>query len=223
MKTQENSQKFSLFHDQDESRLKSWHAPYASLLKLYSPVLDFGCGLGIFLEVLAADGAEGHGIDVDPEMARAVRAKGFRASVGSIEELQKLQIDFGAIHLSHVVEHMWGDEVVALIESCFAKLRPGGLIVIRTPNWENINVRHRGFWDDHTHKRPYPVGLLNRLLSDTGFTPVLSGNEPFGWEDSYVIAQKGKVTSCQMELNWMLPDDRVRPKFLARLIRRLGG
>ena len=121
MKAQEGSQKYSLFHDQDESRLKEWHAPYASLLKLYSPILDFGCGLGTFLEALAANGAEGHGLDLDTEMARAVRAKGFDANAGSIEELQKLSLVFGGIHLSHVVEHMWGDEVVTLIESCHAK------------------------------------------------------------------------------------------------------
>lgn len=215
-----NSQKFSLFHDADESRFKSWHSPYATLLKFHSPTLDFGCGLGAFLEALRAVGAEGHGIDLDPDMVRAVCEKGFTACAGSIPELQSLSDVYGSIHCSHVVEHMWGDEVVAFIEACYSKLRPDGLLVIRTPNWANSNVRHGGFWDDHTHKRPYPIAVLNRLLADTGFSPVISGYEPFGWEDSYVIVQKGKVSGCEMKLEWCLPDDRPKPKFIARVFRR---
>ena len=69
-------------------------------------------------------------------------------------------------------------------------LRPGGILVLRTPNWENRWVRERLFWGDHTHTRPYPRELLVRMTSDLGLEEWQSGAEPFGVNDTFVVAAK---------------------------------
>ncbi len=48
---------------------------------------------------------------------------------------------------------------------------------------------------DHTHVRPYPLALLQRLLEDLDFTIQAMGNEPNGWQDLYILARKTSTPS----------------------------
>jgi glycosyltransferase involved in cell wall biosynthesis len=187
--TGSDAQKFSIFHDGNEAALRRWHAPYADAFRGAVRVADVGCGPGYFLDLLRERALTGFGIDIDPDMVAAARRRGPEAIAGDHLTLATMPAAFGGVHLSHVIEHVWGDEAVALLEASKAALTPGGILIVRTPNWGNAEVRHGGFWLDHTHKRPYPRELLEKLLADLGFTVVQSGYEPSGWQDTYVVAQ----------------------------------
>jgi O-antigen chain-terminating methyltransferase len=89
-----------------------------------------------------------------------------------------------------VVEHLEGVAMVALFEACVRALAPGGLLLIRTPNWLNETVRMGGFWLDHTHVRPYPLELLERIYLDNGLTILQKGYEPAGWNDIFILGRK---------------------------------
>lgn len=58
-----------------------------------------------------------------------------------------------------------------------------------------------GFWDDYTHKRPYSLRQLEKMLVDMGMKITASGHEPFGWEDTFVIARKEPVTLAELQLD----------------------
>lgn len=188
-------QRFSLYHSEgNEGSLKAWMAPYAELFRGRRRVLDVGCGPGVFLELLRERGVEGEGLDTDPDMVAACRAKGFVASVGTAEALRATPGAYDGIHLGHIIEHMTGDAAVALLEQCTQALAPGGLLLVRTPNWANEQVRMGGFWLDHTHVRPYPLPLLERIFLDLGLEIAQQGHEPYGWEDAYIVGRKPAAT-----------------------------
>ena len=195
-------QRFSIFHASSEQTLKAWHRPYAEVLACYAPVLDIGCGPGYFADLLRDHGAKCVGLDIDPAMVEASRSRGHVAHQGNQCSIHRLGIEFGAIHVSHVIEHLWGEEVVALLEQCAANLCEGGRLVIRTPNWEMAEVRRRVFWLDHTHRRPYGRELIERLLRDLGFTVEISGYEPYGLRDLFVIGVKGCPNAGDIQLSF---------------------
>lgn len=189
-------QKYSLYHvDGREEAMKQWEAPYANLFRGCQRVLDVGCGPGFFLELLGERGIPAEGLDCDPEMAAYCQEKGFKAIVADARQLEMLNGIYDGIHAGHVIEHMHGPEAVRFLEECTRLLRAGGLLVIRTPNWENATVREGGFWLDYTHVRPYPLPLLQRIFLDLGFEILGSGREETGWNDLYIVGRWGRQGS----------------------------
>ena len=199
-------QRYSLFHASDaaEPGLKAWHTPYADAFRGCADVLDLGCGPGFFLDLLRDRGIAGIGIDFDPAMVNAARGRGHDARIGDHAMVATFHDAFDGIHLSHVIEHLWGDDAVGLLEASYAALREGGLLIVRTPNWGNATVRHGGFWLDHTHKRPYPLELLTKIAGDLGMTTVRAGYEPAGWEDTYLLLRKprSRARAARVRIAW---------------------
>ena len=188
-------QRFSLYHGEETGEdLKQWLAPYADQCTGRTDVLDIGCGPGYFLELLRERNVPGLGIDFDPAMVALCHEKGLSAEIADARTLAGWPERFDAIHAGHIIEHMDGETAIAFLEQCTASLKPGGLLIVRTPNWENDTVRHGGFWMDHTHVRPYPLPLLNQIFVDLGFTVRGAGAEPRGWNDLFIIGLKTPAT-----------------------------
>jgi glycosyltransferase involved in cell wall biosynthesis len=188
---QRGAQRFSLYHrsaDQ-EADLKAWHHAYVDALAGCKRVLDFGCGTGVVLEMLRDRGVSGLGIDRDPEMVMQTRDRGLEAVLGDAELLAKYEQDFDGIHAAHVLETMWGEEVIAFLRACKRALKPDGLLVLRAWNWENPAVRERMFWFEITHKRPYPLVTLREALKDLEMHVISAGYEPGGQQDVYCLAR----------------------------------
>ncbi|MGH7684671.1 MAG: class I SAM-dependent methyltransferase, partial [Vulcanimicrobiaceae bacterium] len=184
-------QRFSIFHrsaDQDPE-FRNWHHAYAEALAACKRVLDFGCGTGVFLEMLKERGIDGLGIDRDPDMVAQTQARGIEATLGDVSEVARFHAEFDGIHAAHVLETMWGDEVIAFLRAALGALRPDGLLVLRAWNWENPSVRERTFWFELRHKRPYSLVTLREALIDLGMHVVGAGYEPSGNQDVYVVAR----------------------------------
>jgi SAM-dependent methyltransferase len=185
-----NKQKFTLFHAADDGFLREWHSAYLPAFKGAAKAIDLGCGPGVFLDLLRENGLKGIGLDIDPAVAAQAVARGHEVHVATDKDLAKFAAGADAIHISHVIEHLWGDEMLNLLKICTGSLKPGGVLVIRTPNWSNPNVCGGGFWDDYTHKRPYSLRQLVQIFVDLGLTVTAKGFEPFGWGDTYIIGRK---------------------------------
>jgi len=72
----------------------------------------------------------------------------------------------------HVVEHIPFEQLQILVWEAQRVLKPGGLLIMETPNPENIAVATRNFYLDPTHLRPIPPMLLSFLPEFHGFSRV---------------------------------------------------
>ena len=133
-------------------------------------VLDLGCGRGEFLEAARDAGLKARGIDQSAECVAMCRAKGLEAEQAELFEHLNALPDHsaGGIFCSQVVEHLPPEKVPALARLMAAKLKPGALLVIETPNPECLAIFATHFYIDPTHTRPVPPLLLNFYLQEAG-------------------------------------------------------
>jgi SAM-dependent methyltransferase len=153
-----------------ESLLRNFQTRFIPLFRGCAPVLDIGCGRGIFLGLAAEAGIEAVGVDHAEESVEFCRKKGFSVHQEDVRSfLERSPETFGGIFCSHVIEHMGYEEAVRLLELCHRSLRERGRLVLLTPNPEDLAVIAETFWLDPTHVRPYPKLLLHSMLGSTGF------------------------------------------------------
>lgn len=154
-----------------ETFLRQFQSRFVDLFRGFSPVLDIGCGRGIFLELIQAAGMEVVGVDHAQESMEFCRSKGLSAYCEDARGfLRRNRGQFGGIFCSHVIEHMGYEDAMNFLELCGDALRTGGRLVLLTPNPEDLAVISEIFWLDPTHVRPYPRLLLQSMLQANGFS-----------------------------------------------------
>jgi len=161
----------------DRKVIRARVEPYLAMVRevgagtVEAPVIDIGCGRGEWLEVLRDNGLVGRGIDLNRVFLDACRGLGLDVIEGNaIERLRAMHdASAGAITALHVVEHLPFDHVIALLDEVKRVLRPGGLIVLETPNPENLTVAHHWFYLDPTHRNPLPPEALRWIVEARGF------------------------------------------------------
>lgn len=138
------------------------------------PVLDVGCGRGDLLEVLKEAGVEAYGVEVSTGYADRWKLAGLDVRVEDVaEHLAAVPAgSLAAVTALQVVEHLDTELLLGFLEQAHAALQPGGLLVLETPNPENVTVGAFTFWLDPTHERPIPAGLLAFLVRSQGFEDV---------------------------------------------------
>lgn len=175
------------FYRAFEDRYRGSRALIKSRLEVYKPfieplknamskalAIDLGCGRGEWLELCRDIGLDAVGVDLDQGMLEA--CKELRLNVehkDAIEYLESLADESAAVVSSfHVVEHIAFSKLQILIRESLRVLRPGGLLILETPNPENIVVAGSSFYLDPTHVRPIPPQLLSFLPEHYGFERV---------------------------------------------------
>lgn len=138
------------------------------------PSLDLGCGRGEWMELVKEKGFSPIGVDTDSTMLHDCLTKRLSVHQGdAITFLQTLDSDSHVcITAFHVVEHVSFEQLQTIIKESLRVLKPGGLLIMETPNPENITVATRNFYLDPTHQRPIPPLLLQFLPEYFGFERV---------------------------------------------------
>jgi O-antigen chain-terminating methyltransferase len=133
--------------------------------------LDLGCGRGEWLELLAEHGFDAQGVDLDEGMLAACRERGLRVQTQDALSALRAWPDASLTLVSafHLIEHIPFDDVQELIAESLRVLRPGGLLIMETPNPENLVVATSGFYMDPSHLRPIPPMLLEFVVAFQGF------------------------------------------------------
>lgn len=134
-------------------------------------VLDLGCGRGEWLELAQAEGFRPLGVDQDSGMLQACKDLHLSTQQGDAIALLAGMQDQSQVAVTafHLVEHLPFDALRCLVREAWRVLKPGGLLILETPNPENVVVGSRNFYIDPTHERPVPHELLSFLASFHGF------------------------------------------------------
>jgi len=147
-------------------------------LKIYLPllknkekrVIDIGCGRGEFLELLAENGFNDLiGVDINKEMTKEIKNIKYVIDDG-IEFLKKQENNSAnVISAFHFIEHIPFEKVIQLIKEAFRVLDKEGILILETPNPENLKVASENFYLDYTHIKPIPMQLLKFTVEVAGF------------------------------------------------------
>ena len=134
--------------------------------------LDIGCGIGRNLLHLPGQSV---GVDVNEHCVRAARARGLAAfTPGEFRRSAEYNRPgrFDSILLAHVAEHMTEDQVVALLQEYEALVRPGGKLILISP-------QEAGFKSDSTHVELMDFARLAQISRRLGFRPEREFSFPF--------------------------------------------
>lgn len=134
-------------------------------------VLDLGSGRGEWLEVLAENGYRGRGVDSDDGMIAISNELGQDVVKADVLDYLRVQDGdtFSAITAMHMVEHIPHRVLIDLLDQTLRVLRPGGVLILETPNPENVLVGACTFYLDPTHRNPIPPQLLHWMVQSRGF------------------------------------------------------
>ena len=138
-------------------------------------VVDVGSGRGEWLALLRDAGVPGsRGVDSNPAFVDAARARGFDVVRGdAVAHLQDLPPDsVDMVTAFHLIEHLDVEELLALLAAARHALRPGGCVLLETPNPTNLRMAACDFYNDPTHRSPLPPALTEYLVASSGFGEV---------------------------------------------------
>lgn len=164
------------------------------------PVLDVGCGGGLFLRLLRERGHKVLGLDFSLEAAStAWRRNRVPVVCGSLGKAPLPQGAFRAITMFHVLEHLF--DPAGYVEEAYRLLTPGGSLVVQVPNaaswqfllfgqnWNGIDVPR--------HLVNFKEKDLTGLLESAGF--VIQRRKYFSLRDN----PAGMATSIAVGLDPM--------------------
>ena len=145
-------------------------------------VLDYGCGLGFLPRHLAAQGCRVWATDFSPESVEITNQRnqgvpGFQGAT-VVTEIGRRGQRFSRIVSVEVIEHLDERHIGPFFDAIRDLLAPDGMLVITTPNEENLgaveiycpccdHVFHR-----YQHVRTFSAATLAATLAANGFVPV---------------------------------------------------
>ena len=198
-------------------------------------LLDVGSGSGEFLSTMRKRGWAVMGVDVDPAAVRAARrAYGLEVHLGAVADLVAKGLQFDAITASHVIEHV--RDPVGLLAQCRRLLRPGGRVVLRTPNARSHGLaRYGAAWrglEPPRHLHLFTAEALAACAARAGFAAAdcftSTAMADITWVASRLIARRGSYRESElaswerMEIQVLKPLMALRSK-LAWLNDRRSG
>jgi 2-polyprenyl-3-methyl-5-hydroxy-6-metoxy-1,4-benzoquinol methylase len=147
-----------------------FYLPYLERQNISTGILDVGCGRGEWLELLTESGFAAEGIDSNHLMVAQCQADGLKVRyANAVDYLRGLPDgSLKAITAFHFVEHVEFADLIEFVDQSIRTLESGGLLILETPNPENVIVSTRNFYLDPSHVRPIPGELLEFVLQGRG-------------------------------------------------------
>lgn len=137
-------------------------------------LLDVGSGPGFLLRAAGGRGWRPVGIDPSPFAVAQAQRAGFEAHAGMLEQVDLPAASFDALALLQVIEHV--SDPRPLLAACRRLLRPGGAIVVATPNPTSMLARAKregfNYWIPPVHCVWYSPRSLTMVLRRAGFRVV---------------------------------------------------
>jgi len=154
-------------------RILNVQAPYRWNLRHLKPgfTLEIGCGIGRNLLHLKGEGV---GLDHNIHSVKIARSRGLKAFTP--EEFKATAYNtpgsFDSLLLSHVAEHLGKDQTVELLKQYAPLLKPGGKLIIITP-------QEVGYRSDSTHQEFLDFEKIKKITKASGFAVFKEYSFPF--------------------------------------------
>jgi 2-polyprenyl-3-methyl-5-hydroxy-6-metoxy-1,4-benzoquinol methylase len=138
-------------------------------IKAGSRVLDFGCGLGFFVEQLAKHKICSFGFDIGSDKIISRN----NAQITNKNDLQDYkETGFDTITLWHVLEHMRDQD--AILKNLAGRLNENGRLIVAVPNFNSLGQKLFGqkwgwIQQPYVHINLYDKDTLTALLTQHGF------------------------------------------------------
>jgi len=137
-------------------------------------LLEIGCNAGYALKAFQGIGWEVAGVEVNAATRGLAQEKVSSAIYEDLDEVPEHQA-FNVILLSHLLEHI--TEPVGLLKKIVRRLKPGGLVYVKVPNYGSYSVRYflKGKWPSFLplqHVWYFDRRSLQSLFSIADLTPV---------------------------------------------------
>jgi SAM-dependent methyltransferase len=156
----------------DEVAAVRWGKAYRYYLRDWLPadkhaaIADLACGGGALLSFFKKLGYTNlQGVDLSPSHVRRARQVIPDIQEGNLFEfLRSRPATLDLITGLDIIEHLGKDEVLDFLDACHGALKPGGRLVLQTPNAETpwgSALRYADF----THEVSFTPNCLCRLLS----------------------------------------------------------
>ncbi|PSO23653.1 bifunctional 2-polyprenyl-6-hydroxyphenol methylase/3-demethylubiquinol 3-O-methyltransferase UbiG [Bradyrhizobium sp. MOS002] len=177
-----NDDLFSKSYKLFEDRFRGSEAAIRERLEVYVPLiasfgsdqgriaLDIGSGRGEWLRLLLDHGWRAVGVEPN-DIAEASLTSGAEIIRSDALDFLRQCSDhsYSLVTAFHVVEHLETSYLLSVLAEIRRVLRPGGILLLETPNPENLTVSSWSFRLDPTHKAPIPPLLLQHFVQSTGF------------------------------------------------------
>jgi 2-polyprenyl-3-methyl-5-hydroxy-6-metoxy-1,4-benzoquinol methylase len=156
-----------------------------------APILDVGCGWGQLLWWLREKGYTNiQGIDIGE--AQEAHGESIGLNIIRVEDstdfLENLDSKYELVIMNHIIEHMPAAEGIKMLKAIYKALRPGGRIIVQTPNLCAIGANH-GRYIEITHVTGYTESSLHQIVSLAGFSEI----ELFGNKTAFRLAPRRLV------------------------------
>jgi SAM-dependent methyltransferase len=134
-------------------------------------LLDIGCSLGFTVEAARQQGWDAQGVDVSADAVERCRRRQLNCRRIDGRRLPYADASFDLVTAWHVIEHV--TDVAQALTEWGRVLRPGGLLVLETPDSSGLKVkllgvRYRRFWKPE-HVYAFRPSNLIPFLTAAGF------------------------------------------------------
>lgn len=158
-------------------------------------ILDIGCGFGSFIrEAKKLNYNLVKGIDISEQAIEFAVKQNFdvkKASINEFAEQSEERFDF--IIMSHVLEHIYKDEIIETLSLIANKLfKENGKFCLMVPNAQS-NTGSYWAYEDFTHTTLFTSGSLFYVLKAAGFKNI-KFLDPDGTENSTYFSKILKKT-----------------------------
>jgi SAM-dependent methyltransferase len=177
--------------DFDARNANRWGRAYDYYLRGFLPqnkhaaIADLACGAGRLLHFFKERGYENlAGTDISPEQVAIARQVVANVAHDDVcEYLAGHPSAFDLITGLDIIEHLDKNEVLRFLDGCCGSLKPGGRLILQTPN-ANSAMACCVRYADFTHEVCFTPDLLMRLMTMHGFRQITvreMGPIPWGY------------------------------------------
>lgn len=177
-------------------------------------VLDFGCGSGYLLDALLARNIPCAGADFSEDSVAVVEKRlGDNSLFHGVQLVRRLPTDipdgsYDTVFLIEAIEHLLDDDLEVTLTELHRILRPGGVVVVTTPNDEQLTQAESicpdcgCIFHPVQHVRSWDQASLSTTMRQFGFDTVRS--RPLYLQRSWL--QTLAVTGLMAALRRPLPN-----------------